>query len=56
MILWGREDAWIPVAKGEMLRQMIQNSVLHVIPAAGHLVIEEQPQQLISYILSFLEP
>jgi pimeloyl-ACP methyl ester carboxylesterase len=55
LILWGREDSWIPLERGEALHGMIPDSRLHVIPNAGHLVIEEQPEQLIEKILPFLQ-
>jgi pimeloyl-ACP methyl ester carboxylesterase len=34
---------------------MIQGSTLRVIPDAGHLVIEEKPEQLIEEIRPFLQ-
>jgi pimeloyl-ACP methyl ester carboxylesterase len=34
---------------------MIPDSLLHVIPDAGHLVIEEQPDQLVNKIRRFLQ-
>jgi pimeloyl-ACP methyl ester carboxylesterase len=55
LILWGREDTWIPLERGEVLHDMIPGSLLHVIPDAGHLVIEEQPDQLIEKIRPFLQ-
>ena len=55
LILWGREDSWIPVERGEVLHDMIPGSLLQVIPDAGHLVIEEQPDQLIKKIHSFIK-
>lgn len=55
LILWGREDSWIPLARGQILNEMIPNSLLHVISKAGHLVIEEQPDQLTEKILHFLQ-
>jgi len=55
LILWGREDTWIPLERGEALHDMIPGSLLHVIPNAGHLVIEEQPDQLIKKIRPFLQ-
>ena len=55
LILWGREDTWIPINKGEILHEMIPNALFHVIPDAGHLVIEEQPEQLIEKIRPFLQ-
>jgi pimeloyl-ACP methyl ester carboxylesterase len=55
LILWGREDTWIPLERGEVLHDMIPGSLFHVIPDAGHLVIEEQPGQLIEKIRPFLQ-
>jgi pimeloyl-ACP methyl ester carboxylesterase len=54
MILWGSEDKWIPLERGEVLRKMIPGSFFYVIPEAGHLVIEEQPDQLVEKIRPFL--
>lgn len=54
LILWGREDTWIPLEKGEALHEMIPGSFFHVIADAGHLVIEEQPDRLIEKIWPFL--
>lgn len=45
LILWGREDRWIPLERGERLQ---------VIPDAGHLVIEEQPHEVLRQINAFL--
>ena len=55
LILWGREDTWIPLEQGKVLHGMIPNSLFHVIPDAGHLVIEEQPDLLIEKIRPFLQ-
>ena len=55
LILWGREDTWIPLERGEVLHDMIPGSFLHVVSDAGHLVIEEQPDQLNEKIRSFLQ-
>ena len=55
LILWGREDTWIPLEQGKVLHDMIPGSLLHVIPDAGHLVIEEQPDMLIEKIRPFLQ-
>jgi pimeloyl-ACP methyl ester carboxylesterase len=53
LIVWGREDTWIPLQRGEALHAMIPGSLLRVIEGAGHLVIEEQPESLIRAILPF---
>ncbi len=55
LILWGREDTWIPLEKGEALHEMIPDSLFHIINDAGHLVIEEQPDRLIEKIRPFLQ-
>jgi len=55
LILWGREDTWIPLEKGERLQTMIPGSLLRVIADAGHLVIEEQPERLMRAIRPFLQ-
>jgi pimeloyl-ACP methyl ester carboxylesterase len=54
LILWGREDAWIPPEQGERLHEMIPGSALQVIEDAGHLIIEERPDHLIEKMLPFL--
>ncbi len=54
LLLWGREDTWIPLEKGEILHTLIPNSLLEIIPDAGHLVIEEHPETLVNKIRSFL--
>lgn len=53
LILWGREDSWIPLARGQELHAVIPGSILRVIDDAGHLVIEEKPDELVKEILSF---
>jgi len=55
LILWGREDTWIPLEKGEALHEMIPGSIFHVIPNAGHLVIEEQPDRINEKIIPFFQ-
>ena len=54
LILWGEEDKWIPVEQAHSLHQLIPNSKLVTVPQAGHLVIEERPEILISEIKDFL--
>lgn len=54
LILWGFRDEWIPVEQGKILYDMIPGSSFHVIQDAGHLVIEERPDELVDMILPFL--
>ena len=55
LILWGREDSWIPLKRGEELHGLIPESVLRVIDDAGHLIIEEKPDELVKEILDFIQ-
>jgi len=54
LLLWGREDAWIPLERGEALQRLIPGAELRVIPDAGHPVIEERPGALLREIRHFL--
>ncbi len=49
-----KKDEWIPVEKAHQLNESIPNSILHIIPDSGHLVLEEKPTQIFSHILAFL--
>lgn len=53
LILWGREDRWIPLERGETLHGLIPSSAFHVVDDAGHLVIEEKPDQLVQHMMRF---
>lgn len=54
-LLWGENDQWIPIEKGKQLQRSIKNSELIPIGRAGHLVQEDQPALLVSYILKFMK-
>lgn len=54
LILWGAEDTWIPMAKAQTLHKLMPGSKLRVIADAGHLVIEEKPEELLWNIQGFL--
>ena len=55
LILWGKEDSWIPVDRAYRLQKLIPESELKIIPEAGHLVIEEKPEQLAEIIQTWLK-
>lgn len=54
LILWGEEDTWIPIERGRKLHRMISHSLFRTVADAGHLVIEERPDQLLKDIIDFL--
>lgn len=53
LILWGEKDTWIPCEQAYLLKGKIKGSQLVTIPRSGHLVIEEEPSQLIHEIDEF---
>lgn len=55
LVLWGREDSWIPLERGEELHRMIPESAFKIIDDAGHLVIEEKPDEVVKEILDFTQ-
>jgi pimeloyl-ACP methyl ester carboxylesterase len=50
-ILWGEEDAWIPIERGRQLAALIPGAHLQSIGGAGHLVQEDQPEAIIAAVL-----
>ncbi|NMI03369.1 alpha/beta hydrolase [Paenibacillus sp. SZ31] len=52
-ILWGEEDEWQPLMYAKRLVQDIPHACLHVIPKAGHFVMEDEPGQCSDYIDRF---
>jgi pimeloyl-ACP methyl ester carboxylesterase len=46
LVIWGEADPWIPVARGAELAQRIRGARLELLPSAGHLVAEDQPDEL----------
>ncbi|GAB3798847.1 alpha/beta fold hydrolase [Virgibacillus kimchii] len=54
LIIWGEQDTWIPMEKGNELHNLMKYSDFVTIRNAGHLVMEDQPAELLSRILRFL--
>jgi pimeloyl-ACP methyl ester carboxylesterase len=46
LVVWGRDDTWIPIDRGHRLAELIPGARLHVLEAAGHLVQLDQPVEL----------
>ena len=44
-VIWGREDEWLPVERGEELAEML-GAGMAVVEEAGHLVHYDQPGAL----------
>ena len=52
--LWGEHDAWLRPEFGEVLAGQIPNAEFTLVPGAGHLPLEEQPDFCNREILRFL--
>ncbi|MEJ2886444.1 alpha/beta fold hydrolase [Actinomycetospora aeridis] len=53
-VVWGEEDAWIPLAAGVALRNALPGAQLRVVPGAGHFLPEEASDTLIDHLRRFL--
>lgn len=54
LLVWGGRDVHFDATWGERLHQDLPGSRLSVLPDAGHLVMEEEPEQVASLIAEFL--
>ncbi|RQS90348.1 alpha/beta fold hydrolase [Burkholderia seminalis] len=50
-IVWGEDDAWIPLEQGQALADRIANGRLIRVPRAGHLVQEDAPEAIVAAVL-----
>lgn len=53
LIIWGRQDTWLPVSQGEELSRIIKGSQLIAYERAGHMVIEERASDVNREIATF---
>lgn len=55
LLIWGEDDAIIPVSNAADYQAALQHETLLVLPGIGHLPQEEAPTQTVVPILEFLE-
>lgn len=55
LVMWGAEDAWIPVEHAHRFYNQLPNSELIIYPKVGHIPMEEIPEQSVADVLHFLE-
>lgn len=53
MIIWGRQDSYIPVETAERFHRDLEGSSLVLLDDAGHLVPEDKPEEVGQLIESF---
>ena len=54
LVLWGRNDSWIPVDRAHRLADAIPGAQLHLVEGAGHLIHLDKPVQLASQLQRWL--
>ena len=54
LIIWGRNDNWIPLKDGCRFNHDIKRSTLVVIPQCGHVPQEEKPDDVAQILYQFL--
>jgi pimeloyl-ACP methyl ester carboxylesterase len=54
LIVWGRQDAIIPVECGELYQKALPNATLQVIDHCGHSPAIEKPQEFLRVVTEFL--
>jgi pimeloyl-ACP methyl ester carboxylesterase len=55
LVVWGEQDAWIPVERGEQLARLIPGAQLRRVPDAGHLIHLDQPVHLATTLQRWLD-
>lgn len=55
LILWGKEDTWIPLEYGDMFKRDIAHSTLIVYDGVGHIPMEEIPEKTVKDVIDFFE-
>jgi pimeloyl-ACP methyl ester carboxylesterase len=55
LVLCGREDAWAPPSRHDVMARMIRDSTLEVIPDCGHMSTLERPRAVNQALRRWLE-
>jgi pimeloyl-ACP methyl ester carboxylesterase len=55
LLLWGDEDAWVPLAAGEELARTLPAAELVILRGTGHCPMETRPQEFNRVLLNFLQ-
>lgn len=55
LIMWGKQDAWIPVEHAAQFQSAIQNAKVLIYDQAGHIPMEEIPELTVKDVISFLK-
>jgi pimeloyl-ACP methyl ester carboxylesterase len=54
LIIWGADDAWIPIENAHRFHSDISRSKLVILENTGHVPQEERPQEVLQHLKTFL--
>ena len=54
LLLYGADDKIVPLSAARRLQEVIPHARLHVVDRAGHLLLEERPDECVRAIRGFL--
>lgn len=54
LIIWGEQDSWVPLARGQALHAALPQSELIILPNTGHLPMEEDVAAFNAALLGWL--
>jgi len=55
LVVWGSEDSYVSLSQGKIIATKIPNAVLEVVAGGKHGLHIQQPENLLSIILKFVE-
>jgi len=55
LILWGDNDAWIPVENAKLFAEKIPNSQVNIMKNTGHIPMEERPEESLKLFVDFIK-
>ncbi|TRW96579.1 alpha/beta hydrolase [Paracoccus sp. M683] len=50
-VMWGQQDAWLPLDQGRRLAGLISDRALIEVPGCGHLMQEDAPEAIVAAVM-----
>ncbi len=54
LVIWGKEDIWIPISNGKRFAKDIPDAQLVILEGSGHIPMEESPMESLKPVVHFL--
>jgi len=51
--VWGEEDGWLDPSQATILAEKIPTAEMHLVPNAGHFVMEDAPGEVAEVLVGF---